>query len=88
MQKYYGLQGSKLSAATIVLVVCPAFLCYGYNQGVLGGVLTLPSFVATFPQMDTTFTTGAVEHYNSTVQGMSIVLLAFSARVLQATAKV
>lgn len=55
--------------AIIWLVVAPAFTCYGYNLGVTGGLLTLDSFVGTFPQLDTVNTTGAKQHYNSTIQG-------------------
>jgi hypothetical protein len=51
--------------------VCPAFITYGYNLSVAGGLLTLESFVKTFPQIDTVNTTGAQQHYNSTIQGMS-----------------
>lgn len=66
---YFGLRGSSLNVATIVLVVCPAFTCFGYNQAVAGGVLTLKTFAKTFPLMDTVFTVGAQAHYNSTIQG-------------------
>jgi len=72
MQRYFGLRGSSLNAATIVLVVCPAFLCYGYNQAVAGGLLTLQSFVLTFPKLDTINTQGAQQHLNSNVQGQSV----------------
>jgi hypothetical protein len=69
MAPYFGLRGTLLNRAIIWLVVCPAFLCYGYNQGVTGGLLTLESFVKTFPSMDTLTTTGEEQHYNSTIQG-------------------
>ena len=69
MQKYWGLRGSRLNSGTIALIVGPAFLCYGYNQAVAGGVLTLQSFVQTFPRMDTINTTGAQKHFNSKIQG-------------------
>lgn len=71
MQPYFGLRGATLNRAIIWLVVCPAFLCYGYNQGVTGGLLTLEAFAKTFPQMDTLTTEGAQQHYNSTIQGTS-----------------
>jgi hypothetical protein len=51
------------------LVVCPAFVTYGYNQGVMGGLLTLESFAKTFPQMNTLTATDAEKTYNSTIQG-------------------
>lgn len=69
MQPYFGLRGATLNRAIIWLVVSPAFLCYGYNQGVMGGLLTLEAFANTFPQMDTLTTEGAQQHYNSTIQG-------------------
>lgn len=69
MKPYLGFRGSSLSNAVIWLVVCPAFLCYGYNMAVAGGLLTLESFNNAFPQMDTIHTTGAEQHYNSKIQG-------------------
>ncbi|KAL3467280.1 general substrate transporter [Aspergillus heterothallicus] len=74
MAPYFGLRGSLLNRAIIWLVVCPAFLCYGYNQGVTGGLLTLASFVKAFPSMDTLTTTGEQQHYNSTIQGTVVAL--------------
>jgi hypothetical protein len=48
---------------------------FGYDQGVMGGLLTLNSFVATFPQIDTTKAgemglSAAERSTRSTVQGM------------------
>ncbi|KAL4920742.1 general substrate transporter [Aspergillus aurantiobrunneus] len=74
MQPYFGLRGTQLNRAAIWLVVCPAFVCYGYNQGVTGGLLTLESFVQTFPPMDTLTTTGEEQRYNSTIQGTVVAL--------------
>lgn len=76
MAPYLGLRGSALSRAIIWLVVCPAFFCYGYNLSVAGGLLTLDSFIKTFPQLDTITTDGEQQHYNSTIQGI------FPSRVL------
>lgn len=53
-----------------MLVVCPTFICYGYNMSVAGGLLTLDAFSTQFPRMDTLHTTGALEHDNSTSQGL------------------
>lgn len=74
MQPYFGLRGALLNRAIIWLVVCPAFVCYGYNQGVTGGLLTLESFARQFPQMNTLTTKGAEQHYNSTIQGTVVAL--------------
>lgn len=70
MAPYFGLRGSSLSRAIIMLAVCPAFICYGYNLTVAGGLLTLESFVDIFPQLDTINTKGAQQRYNSTIQGI------------------
>lgn len=69
MAPYFGLRGPSLNRAIMWLVVCPAFLTYGYNQGVMGGLLTLESFAETFPQMNTLTATDAEKTYNSTIQG-------------------
>ncbi len=71
MKRFWGLRGSRLNIATILMVVCPAYLCYGYNQAVTGGVLTLESFVNVFPQLDTINTTGAQSKFNENIQGLS-----------------
>lgn len=69
MRKYLGLRGSGLNRAIIALVVWPAFACYSYNLAVIGGVLTLPSFIDTFPALDTITTSGEKQHFNSQIQG-------------------
>lgn len=69
MAPYFGLRGPSLSRAVIALVVGPAFVTYGYNLSVAGGLLTLHSFVETFPQLDTITTSGDEQHYDSTIQG-------------------
>ncbi|KAK2612492.1 hypothetical protein QQS21_001430 [Conoideocrella luteorostrata] len=74
MAPYLGLRGSSLSHAIIWLVVCPAFFCYGYNLSVAGGLLTLDSFIKTFPQLDTLNTDGAEQQHNSTIQGTVVAL--------------
>lgn len=52
--------------ATILLVVFPAYMCFGYNLAVAGGLLTMPSFIEQFPKMDTVNNTSK---FNSNVQG-------------------
>ncbi|KAF2623824.1 hypothetical protein BU25DRAFT_433891 [Macroventuria anomochaeta] len=50
--KYLGLRGGSL--ATVISTVCGlCFLCFGYAQGVMGGLLTVPQFLDRFPQVDT-----------------------------------
>lgn len=71
LNPYLGLRGNALLRAAVMLVVCPTFVCYGYNMSVAGGLLTLETFNLQFPQMDTINTTGAQNHYNSQIQGES-----------------
>lgn len=47
---------------------------FGYNNGCGGEVLNLPSFVATFPRIDTVNTKGAQATDNSRVQGTVVAL--------------
>lgn len=49
---YYGLRGLKLQIA-IAVIAGTDFALFGYDQGVLGGLLTLEVFKTTFPQIDT-----------------------------------
>lgn len=69
MAPYLGLKGHRLTLAALLLVVSPAFLSYGYNQAVLGGLLTLDSFVEAFPEMDTVNTSGQERTHNANIQG-------------------
>lgn len=45
---------------------------FGYDQGVMGGLLTLPSFLRTFPEMDVEGAPLARQNYVSTIQGISV----------------
>ncbi|KAJ7609978.1 MFS sugar transporter [Mycena polygramma] len=57
MQQYFGLRGKSLNAALVWAVILPCYLLFGYNNGVAGGLLALPAWVALFPQIDTVNTT-------------------------------
>jgi len=43
---------------------------FGYDQGVMGGLLTLPSFVKTFPEINTI--ADPTNNYVTTIQGISV----------------
>ena len=47
-KKYLGLKGKHLNWA-ISIIAGLDFLLFGYDQGVMGGLLTLGSFNHTFP---------------------------------------
>lgn len=66
MSRFLGLRGHRLNVATILLIVLPAYMCFGYNLAVVGGLLTMPSFIKRFPQMDTVNNSSKL---NADVQG-------------------
>ncbi|KAB8290207.1 hypothetical protein EYC80_011076 [Monilinia laxa] len=66
--RYLGLKGQRLNLA-VTTIAGLDFALFGYDQGVMGGLLTLPSFVATFPEIDTVHDTS---NYTSTIQGISV----------------
>ncbi|MBW0506782.1 hypothetical protein O181_046497 [Austropuccinia psidii MF-1] len=72
---YMGFRGKSLNRAVAGLAGM-GFLLFGYDQGVMGGLLTLPSFVSVFPEMDTVspHLSSAQKEKNSTVQGVAIAL--------------
>lgn len=75
----FNLRGDALRSAQIWAVIMPAYLLFGWNNGVAGGLIDLPSWVATFPQIDTVNTTGAQEAENSRIQGTVVALYTLGA---------
>ena len=78
-RRYFGLQGVRLQVA-VGLLAGLDFLLFGYDQGVMGGLLTLPSFVHQFPEIDTTveglkkakLTTIEQKNHRATTQGIAV----------------
>ncbi|CAH2350636.1 sugar transporter Stl1p [[Candida] railenensis] len=68
IHSFIGLRGEKLNLAVSVLSGV-GFLLFGYDQGVMGSLLTLPSFRETFRQIDVT-----THPENSVLQGAVIAL--------------
>ncbi|KAK9446376.1 general substrate transporter [Limtongia smithiae] len=72
VKKYLGLRGPALNK-TIAGIAGLGFLLFGYDQGVMGSLLTLDSFVDTFPDMDTTDRVPSSQRSrNSTIQGTAV----------------
>jgi MFS family permease len=78
---YLGFTGHALSVVQIVLIVCPAFILFGYNQAGLGALLTLDDWVKTFPQIDTIHTTGDEKSRKSTMQGFVVATFTIGALI-------
>ncbi|CAN8105411.1 unnamed protein product [Discula destructiva] len=74
MPTYFGLKGRPLQAATIWAVILPSYILFGYNNAVAGGLLSLPSWLETFPEIDTANTTGSQKADNSRLQGTVVAL--------------
>ncbi|KAL0938431.1 sugar transporter stl1 [Colletotrichum truncatum] len=51
MGNYFGLRGKSLNWAISIIAGCD-FLLFGYDQGVTGGILTLPAFQQQFPTIN------------------------------------
>ena len=71
-QPYLGLRGQRLIWTMIMSVVLPFYFMAGYNNAVPGGLLTLETFVTTFPQIDTVHTTGSAQAEAARIQGKRI----------------
>ncbi|KAJ5184822.1 General substrate transporter [Penicillium cf. griseofulvum] len=67
------LKGKSLSLV-IGLVGAVGFVLQGYDQAVANGLLTLGSFIAVFPQIDTVNTSGGEKAYNSKIQGTVVAI--------------
>ncbi|OZJ05384.1 hypothetical protein BZG36_01976 [Bifiguratus adelaidae] len=74
MVRYYGLRGKTLNTFMLVGVIGPAYILFGYNNACAGGLLGLPAWIQTFPQIDTLNTTGAQQESNSRVQGTVVAM--------------
>lgn len=74
-------RGKSLRLIQLLLVVAPSFILFGYNQSVVGGLLSLDDWVKTFPRIDTVNTEGAQEANNSTIQGLVVATFTLGALV-------
>ncbi|PQE31592.1 sugar transporter protein [Rutstroemia sp. NJR-2017a WRK4] len=74
MTKYFGLRGVALDRGMIWAVIMPAYILFGYNNAVAGGLLSLSSWIETFPQLNTLSTSGSEKTHNSRLQGTVVAL--------------
>lgn len=79
-QKYlFGLRGKALEWGLIWSIILPAYTLFGWNNGIAGSLLDLPSWVETFPRIDTLHTTGEEKHKNAQIQGTVVAMYTLGA---------
>lgn len=76
MTPFFGLRGNSLNIVALLSVVMPAIMTFGYNQSLLGGMLTFSSFEKHFPELDTAHATISEKSHRSTIQGTVTALYA------------
>lgn len=69
MASYLGLRGASLNVAIGSVAAC-CFILFGYDQGDIGTLLTVPSFLREFPEVDTFNNPGV--GYNARIQGIMV----------------
>ncbi|OAA63420.1 General substrate transporter [Niveomyces insectorum RCEF 264] len=65
------LRGKKLSL-TLSFLAALVFLMQGFDQDLVNGIITLDTWVKTFPEIDTVNTTGATKDHNARIQGLAV----------------
>ncbi|EAQ85666.1 hypothetical protein CHGG_06919 [Chaetomium globosum CBS 148.51] len=73
MKKFLGLRGRALNLAVATIAGCD-FLLFGYDQGVMGGILTLKVFLDAFPMInpEAAGLTTAESSTRATYQGIAV----------------
>ena len=76
-RRFFGMRGLKLNIA-VGVVAGLDFLLFGYDQGVMGALLTLDSFLHYFPEVDTSTDyfkglSPAERYRSSLVQGLQLI---------------
>lgn len=78
---YLGTKGHNLVVLQTALIVLPAYVCFGYNQAGLGGLLTEDNWGKTFPEIDTVHYTGTTKSQHSTLQGFVVATFVIGAMI-------
>lgn len=76
MGRFLGLRGNSLNMLALIGVTMPAIMSFGYNQTLLGGVLTLDSFERQFREIDVAHADPSQKSEKSTIQGTVVALYA------------
>lgn len=76
MAPFLGLRGNRLNLAGLFGVMMPSFIALGYNQALLGGVLTLNAFEKQFPEISVVDAAPQEKGRTSAIQGTVVALYA------------
>ncbi|KAJ5718967.1 sugar transporter [Penicillium malachiteum] len=76
MTRFLGMRGNRLNLVALCGVTMPALMSFGYNQVLLGGVLTLRSFNDQFPEIDIANAAPSDKQRVSVIQGTVVALYA------------
>lgn len=76
MKKFLGLRGNRLNMVSLTAVTMPSIMSFGYNQSLLGGLLTLGSFERQFRDIDVIHADPSEKRSVSIVQGTVAALYA------------
>lgn len=77
---YPSLRGKSLTTS-LGLLGAIAFVLQGYDQGLMNGLITLPTFYNRFPQTNAITTTGAAKSHASTIQGTTVAIYEVGAAI-------
>ncbi|CAI7567889.1 unnamed protein product [Penicillium manginii] len=65
-------EGASLHLLQTIFATFPCFFLFGYNQVVVGGLISFESWTEFFPQLDTVHATGALKSHRSVIQGIYV----------------
>ncbi|KAH8817107.1 general substrate transporter [Xylogone sp. PMI_703] len=71
---YLGLRGHRLQRAMLAFIVFPAYNFLGYNNTVMGGLVSNRQFINQFPSLDTITTKGTKRAQNARVEGTVVAI--------------
>lgn len=77
---YLKLRGQSLTTA-LGLLGATGFILQGYDQGLMNGLITLPTFYNQFPQTNAITTTGSAKSHASTIQGTTVAIYEVGAAI-------
>jgi uncharacterized linocin/CFP29 family protein len=65
-------RGHALYIAQAILMIFSSVILFGYNQVGVGGLMSFESWTKSFPEIDTTHTTGCTNSHKSSIQGLYV----------------